>query len=44
MATEQNAAIGLAQIMADYRQYVQQAKAQNQKPLSILAYLAETFQ
>lgn len=43
MTPEQNTAAGLAQIMADYRLYVKKKKAQNQKPLSILAYLAEIF-
>lgn len=44
MTPEQNAAAGLAQIMADYRLYVKRKKALNQKPLPILAYLAEIFQ
>lgn len=44
MLTDLNAALGFAQIMSEYDAYVEKTKAQNKKPLSILAYLVEMFQ
>lgn len=44
MTTDCNVVLGFAQIMYDYDRYVEESKAQNKEPLSILAYLVEMFQ
>ncbi len=42
--TDNNIILGMAQIMSEYDKYVAKTKAENKKPLSILAYLVEVFQ
>lgn len=44
MFLEKDAASGLSQFLQEYDSYVKKAEAQDEKPLSILAYLVEMFQ